>query len=239
LTQTELVNFSNHVGATNFSDIQVGQWSLAIQLFDGNGAELYRGVGAASVILNQTTTALVTLDPTGNIQITVDVPNPLIDNFDNDNSWAQADGQRDADWGVSDPQHYTLAMAANIKGNLTPCLHVTYNKIPGEEWSLIWAGRLMADGKKHDLTNSRTITIRVAGSAPVLLKLQDDSGNETGDFPIQSSSDPNGWSTLTFDLNSVNWNLCNRSRVNVVFLFIQPGTTGSGDIYLDDLMANE
>jgi hypothetical protein len=56
-TNVQPVAVVNHAGAMTIPDVQVGQWSIAVELYDNKGADIYSGTGQAIVIQNQTTLA--------------------------------------------------------------------------------------------------------------------------------------------------------------------------------------
>jgi len=240
VTQTQTVVIANHTGSVTFADIQVGQWTTTVQLFDAAGAAIYSGAGTAAVSLAQTTTLNVQVSPnTGTLIITVAVPNPVIDNFDNDGSYLSVPGQRDANWWVIGTS-YTLAMDAGVGGNTTPAMKVTYHKTAGYEWDFIAAGSLNADGKFHDFSQVHSVSVRVYTpiALGVLLKFQDALGRDSSDVSIQTAASTNGWTTLTWDLTNVNWGNCDKTQINNMLLFIQPGLIIDGYLELDDLVAN-
>jgi hypothetical protein len=75
LSQSQNVAIEDHTGTVTFPDIQVGQWSIAVQLFDSAGVEIYNGTGKADVKHNQTTAVAIKVDHlTGSLNITVELP---------------------------------------------------------------------------------------------------------------------------------------------------------------------
>jgi len=74
LTQTQNLTLANHTGTVTFTGVQVGVWSIAVQLFDQQGTEIYSGTGTATVNKDQTTTVTIAVNHnTGNLQIIVTV----------------------------------------------------------------------------------------------------------------------------------------------------------------------
>lgn len=75
LTHALPIRIANHTGSVSFEGIQVGTWSITVQLFDAEGVEIYSGIGEAVVTKNQTTTVTIQVDHnTGNLVIIVEVP---------------------------------------------------------------------------------------------------------------------------------------------------------------------
>jgi hypothetical protein len=237
ITETQPIAISNHTGSVVFNSIQVGTWNLLVQLFDANGDEIYTGNGTALVELDATTEVNITVDHnTGTMQINVLVPSPVIDCFDNDSSLESTPSQRDAAW-VRDPLVYTMSMLSGFSGNNTACVRVNYTKGTGAEWAYILVNDLNAQGKYHDFSTTQHVSAKVSGPISILMKFRDINGNESSDVSIQTATAA-GWSTLTWDLSSVNWNQCDNTHINGILLFVQPGQTGSGTFYLDDLMGD-
>jgi hypothetical protein len=166
----------------------------------------------------------------------VTVPEPLIDDFDNDNSYASAPGQRDAMWWVSDPTAFWLDTISGVQGNSKTCLRVIYQKAAGGEWSFISAGGLMEAGKNHDFSNNHAISMRVCGNVSLMLKFEDADGRKSGNTEELTANSPDAWTTLAFPVGE--WRQCDKSRIKNILIFVQPGATGEGTFYLDDLTAN-
>jgi len=79
ITQVQRIIISNHTGSVSFEGIQVGNWTIRVQLYDPNGTEIYSGEGTAVVHKNQTTTATIRVDHnTGNLQIVVEAPETAV-----------------------------------------------------------------------------------------------------------------------------------------------------------------
>lgn len=75
LAQSENVVIEDHAGTVRFSNIQVGEWAIVVQLFDSAGVEIYSGTGTAVVNKDQNTTVSIkVIGNTGNLKITVDLP---------------------------------------------------------------------------------------------------------------------------------------------------------------------
>lgn len=75
MTYQKPVTINDHQGSASFNDIQVGNWSISISLYDSDGIEIYTGTGTALVEKDDTTYVTVTVDEnTGNLVINVDVP---------------------------------------------------------------------------------------------------------------------------------------------------------------------
>jgi hypothetical protein len=161
----------------------------------------------------------------------------LIDNFDNDQSYASAPGQRDAMWWVSYATAYWLFPVSGTFGNSTTCLRVHYAKPVGQEWSFIAAGGLMDAGKLHDFTNATTLSMRVAGQVSLMAKFEDADHHQSSDTAVLTANAPSSWVPLNWDLTGINWGQCDRSRILNIFIFVQPGRVAEGEFFLDDLQA--
>jgi uncharacterized protein YcfL len=240
ITEVMPIEITNHEGTVSFNSIQVGTWQIRVQLFDANGTELYTGTGSGLVTLNATTIVTIRVNHnTGTLQISVLVPSPVIDDFDNDSSLSSTPGQRDAAWQWN-PDVYTLSIVPGFAGDTTPCLQWAYNKPVGEEWAVVQVSGLDNPGKYHDFSTTKNISVKVYGSASLLLKFQDIHQNESDNVSVQTSTNDSGWTTLHWDLSNVNWQQCDPATINEVLLFVQPGQSGvSGTLYLDDLMGDD
>lgn len=76
ITHVLPITITNHTGSVAFEGIQVGTWSITVQLFDAEGLEIYSGSGEAVVIKNQITTVTIQVEHnTGKLVIIVDLPN--------------------------------------------------------------------------------------------------------------------------------------------------------------------
>lgn len=72
ITQVLPITITGHTGSVAFSAVQVGHWSIQVQLFDADGVEIYSGDGTAVVAKNATTTATIRVNHnTGNLTIIV------------------------------------------------------------------------------------------------------------------------------------------------------------------------
>jgi hypothetical protein len=160
--------------------------------------------------------------------------NPGIEDFDNDCSCGDSDGQRDASWTVSNSQDFTLAIQANVAGDPTNCLKVTYNKPVGEEWAFIDMSRLSANANMTYYLGHSQLSFYASGSSSVLLKFRDKFGHESGASPIMSFNAPGGWQRVTWDYSQVAWGSCDPKQVEDILLFIAPGATANGVAYFDN-----
>lgn len=85
---------------------------------------------------------------------------------------------------------------------------------------------------------ARTLRVWVYGDVAILLKLEDQSLNQA-DVAILDAANPNGWTQLSFNIQSVAAKL-DLSKIRTVFFFIEPGdTTASGVIYFDSVALQE
>ena len=77
LTRFLPITIENHTGTVQFDDLQVGIWSILIQLFDADGIEIYTGEGGAEVLVGATVTVTITvIENTGELEIIVNIPTP-------------------------------------------------------------------------------------------------------------------------------------------------------------------
>jgi len=75
LTLVQPVTLTDHTGTLTFSNVQVGTWAIAAQLFDASGVEIYSGSGTGNVVKSQTTTVTIKVNHnTGSLQIIIQVP---------------------------------------------------------------------------------------------------------------------------------------------------------------------
>lgn len=164
----------------------------------------------------------------------------LIDNFENDQTFASQPGQRDAAWFSCAPNGvYTFTMDENKNGDSSTFLHVAFNKPAGEEWSFIGAG-VDGTGKFNDFSRVLSVSISAFTTTPnlsILLKFEDGSFRQSGDVSIQSVAANGKFNVLSWNLSGMNWGTCDRSHIRTIFFFIQPGQTGSGSLDLDNLKA--
>jgi hypothetical protein len=130
---------------------------------------------------------------------------------------------------------YTLQHAFGVGGNRTNHMKITFNKPAGEEWSFIAAGALDQPGNQTDFSQGNALSLHLYGAVSLLIKLRDINGNESADSGILPAGNATAWTTITWDISAINWHQCDRQHIKDVIIFVQPGSTGSGYCYLDDL----
>jgi hypothetical protein len=90
----------------------------------------------------------------------------------------------------------------------------------------------------NDFSEAQTLRVWVYGDVAILLKLEDQDLSQA-DVAILDAGNPNGWTQLTFNIQSVATKV-DLSQVRTVFSFIEPGNmTASGVIYFDNIALQE
>ena len=135
---------------------------------------------------------------------------------------------------------YKVDSAITLDG--TPNLVVSVNKTAGMEWIFLICGDLLKVGNVHNFTNYTTLSADVYGNVKLLAKLVDFRTNdnkttdhETKDIGTVSASNVTGWTHVTWDLSTIDWQSCDRTAVNKLYLFIQPGEQGQVSFRIDNI----
>jgi len=160
-------------------------------------------------------------------------PNRLVDNFNNDNTWNDQAGARDAGW-FSTGGAYQFSMTSGLAGNDTPALKIDFNKTAGQEWSYVALGSLNASGNRTDYSGNADLALHVYGNVNLKFKFKDTSNRESGESDITVNS-PTQWSNITWNYGSVPTHSCDLTQIAEILIFPQPGTTGSGTFYIDNV----
>jgi hypothetical protein len=78
LTQILPISITSHTGSVLFESIQVGTWTIIVQLFDKDGVEIYSGSGEAVVSVNTTTCVSIRVNHnTGDLEVVVELPDAV------------------------------------------------------------------------------------------------------------------------------------------------------------------
>ncbi len=181
-----------------------------------------------------TTTPTVTATATPTVTATATPEDPLVDNFDNDDSWADQAGVRDAEWFGVGSGVYTFQMISGLAGNTTPGLRVDYNKTPGQEWYYLALRNLGAAGNRSNYATGTKLSLHVMGTVTFRMKFKDINNVESGESDVVVAS-PGQWTNATWAYGSVPTNGCDLSNIAEIILFPQPGLLGSGTFYLDNV----
>ncbi len=167
----------------------------------------------------------------------------LVDDFDNDNSYIDAQAERDVKWWYQDFQSCLFTAVNDIGGNTTTCLRVTYNKQEvGQEGAFIGLGDLLLIGGNPNYANltyylkQQQLSFHVYGSVELQLQFRDRFSNESGLSPIFSLNAPQGWSALTWDYSGLQWDACDPRQIQDILVYVQPGQLGSGTFYVDNIV---
>jgi len=156
-----------------------------------------------------------------------------VDNFNNDNTWNDQAGARDAGW-FSTGGAYQFSMTSGLAGNDTPALKIDFNKTAGQEWSYVALGSLNASGNRTDYSGNADLALHVYGNVNLKFKFKDTSNRESGESDITVNS-PTQWSNITWNYGSVPTHSCDLTQIAEILIFPQPGTTGSGTFYIDNV----
>jgi hypothetical protein len=159
----------------------------------------------------------------------------LIDNFDNDNSYNDAVGQRDAQWYVEPTSGISLNMGTSAAGNVSPYLSVQYNKPISQEWASIQVGNLIGDANQCDFAPEHQLSMDVLGNVQLLVKFQDWNGNQSENAGTISVNSPNQWIQGTLDYSGIVWDQCDPHHIQNILLFPAPGVAAQGSFCLDNL----
>ncbi len=99
-------------------------------------------------------------------------------------------------------------------------------------WSY-FAGYISTSNVLRDFTSRGRLVVWAYGSADILVKLRDRSGNEA-ELGAAHAANLSGWTKLTFDYTNVN--SVDLSDIENIMFFVAPGEpSASGVVYLDDI----
>ena len=160
-----------------------------------------------------------------------------IDDFENDGSKNDQADASDAEWWTPNSESYTTMEATTEKAhNSTHSLKIIYNKSAGREWDYFSAGALFyGSGNIKNYSVGTYLSAYVYGNVRITIKFKDKDGNDTESIgPIYANS--SSWNYMVWDYSKLNWQNCNSSEVQDILFFINPGATGSGQIYIDDFI---
>lgn len=192
------------------------------------GIENYR-TGKIWQLVNQTATIQQALQQMG-------FGNDQIENFDQDQSFNDAELQRDGQWWSPSPETYSLAMVGQLGTNNSPALNIAYNKQDGAEWNFLVLGDLHKNGNQSYYRHHDQVQMDIYGSVNLLLKFRDRFGQESQDSGVLTiANNDNQWTTLTWDYGQINWQQCNPREIKEILIFVQPGQTGQGNFYVDNI----
>jgi len=159
-----------------------------------------------------------------------------IDNFENDSSISDQDNVADAEWWT--PHWPQITLSVNTDTNYTydnsaASLKVEYDTT--ETYRYFGAGDLSYTGNIHDFSHNTYFSARVYGVVKLLAKFKDANDNYSGEISIEQASNSSGWSYLVWDYSDVEWGSCDATNVRDILFYPDPGYTGSGTFYLDNL----
>jgi hypothetical protein len=176
-----------------------------------------------------------------NIRLSGNVAPPpagLIDNFDNDHRLTEQPGYPDSTVWSPETTVFTFA-PVNVSPNAinNTCLQVNYAKPTGEEWAYLCLGDLTLPDNQHDFTGFSGLQcdLQSAAATGMLVKFRDAQGRESADAGVLTTSGNGLWQTLGINLSGLNWQTCDKTQVKEILFFPQPGTTGSGQLKLDNI----
>ena len=168
----------------------------------------------------------------------------VIENFNNDASLSDQadtpDGKWEASFALPSDAVFKVDSAITIDG--TSNLVFSVNKTAGMEWVYLFCTDLLKSGNVHNFTNYTTLSADVYGNVKLLAKLVDFRTNdnnvtdhETKDIGTVSAANTAGWTRVTWDLSTLDWQSCDRTVVNKLYLFFQPGEQGQVSFRIDNI----
>ncbi len=163
------------------------------------------------------------------------INNPVIDDFENDRSFQDADNARDAQWWAPKNEVYLFSPMTGVGGNTTTCLRVVYNKGSAETWDYMALGNLGQNANMSYYLGHDELGFQVYGRVDLVLKFMDINGNESGVSNKMEITSPNAWQSVLWNYSTLNWQDCDPRHIQDILIFVQPGEQGSGEFFIDDV----
>lgn len=142
------------------------------------------------------------------------------------------------DW-INWPPTWWLEIVTGAHGNTGNSLHVEYDKVA--DYSYIYKNNLYQAGRHFDLTGDVYLTIKVWSPVAmnILFKFMDINLYESQDSGvinvIANEGDSDAWHTIVWNFSGINWGSCDKTKINQILIFPDPGEAASGEFWIDDL----
>ncbi len=130
------------------------------------------------------------------------------------------------------PAHkgYTLSISSERASRGKRSLKAEFHKVPADPWDYIE----LVFKKPLDLRPFRYLKIDVFGEDAVLAKLYN-SKEAQEEIGVLRPLEKDKWNELIFDIAAMPGEKADKSRVTKLLLFIAPGRSSSGTMYLDNI----
>lgn len=164
----------------------------------------------------------------------------IIDDFNSDGSTADEANVVDALWTF--PTDFTGIVDSAISYDGTKNLQVTFRK--NYTWAYFLAADLWNIPNVHNFADYKTISADVYGKVTLMIKfgrfVYDNSKQawviqETADGPAVKATEEKGWTHVEWDISELNWQSVDKSRVEFIYFFPDPGEITSKTIRIDNL----
>lgn len=161
--------------------------------------------------------------PAGSVEITGNSPSVVLDDFERSTLPSKTIG-----WPSHSSYQYTITNKHVSHGKRA--LKVDYDKVPSNVWDFVE----LAFKKPLDVRPFRYLKMDVLGDDAVIAKLYNskDSQEEIGTLRGLKKGH---WNELVFDMGAMPADKIDKRRITKLLLFIAPGRSASGTMYIDNI----
>jgi hypothetical protein len=130
------------------------------------------------------------------------------------------------------PAHkgYTLSISGERISNGRGVLKAQFHKVPSDPWDYIE----LEFRKLLDVRAYRYLKMNVFGEDAIIAKLYNTKEMQE-EIGVLRGLKKDAWNELVFDIAAMPGDKCDKSRVTKLLLFIAPGRSASGTMYIDNI----
>lgn len=158
----------------------------------------------------------------------------IVEDF-NDGSLSDGSGS-DGQWSfITGTVGNSTTVVTNVNYDGSPCMYVKFVKDSSNQWTYLLCSNLTSSPNVRNFSKYTAFSAEVRGAVKLLIKFRDSNGNETADVGTQVSQNSTGWSQLTWDISTLDWRSADKTQINAIYFFPEPGLSNSGEFWMDNL----
>lgn len=158
----------------------------------------------------------------------------IVEDF-NDGSLSDGSGT-DGQWSfITGTVGNSTTVVTNVNYDGSPCMYVKFVKDSSNQWTYLLCSNLTSSPNVRNFSKYTAFSAEVRGAVKLLIKFRDSNGNETADVGTQVSQNSTGWSQLTWDISTLDWRSADKTQINAIYFFPEPGLSNSGEFWMDNL----